>query len=100
MIPKTRENLTFEKFKKEEEKVESLRGSLKKLLLDLKNGKELDKIIKELDLSIKYKRDYKSKYGISLSEWCEVNGYIAGFGSYSKDGKNYPAYEIESKFYR
>lgn len=91
----TRNEILCEEIQKRGDLDKSLRDSLKLLLKDIKEGRN---VIKELENMLKYKRNYKSK--VSFKEWCEMEGYIAGFGRYEKDGKSYPKVEVEQVFYK
>ena len=92
--PLSKEQRAYQELKDKEEKYNSLMDSLKLLLKDVEDGKDV-KI--ELKNMIQYKRNYKSK--ISFDEWCDKNEYIAGFGRFSKDGESFPKSEIENLFY-
>ncbi len=93
--PLSKEQKIYQELKDEEEKYNSLIESLRLLLKDLEDGKDV-KI--ELKNMILYKRNYKSK--ISFNEWCDKKGYLAGFGRFSKNGESFPKSEIENLFYK
>lgn len=95
--PLSRTEKLYNQVLQSEESTESLRNSLVKLVSDLKEDVNLSSIVEELEFVIKYKREYKGR--ISFEEWCEIKGYVAGFGRYSKDDKSYPATEIKNMFY-
>jgi hypothetical protein len=91
----TKNEILYKEIQKREDLDKSLRESLKLLLKDIKEGRN---VIVELENMLKYERTYKSK--VSFKEWCVSEGYIAGFGRYEKDGKSYPKVEVEQIFYK